>query len=78
VLDEADAAGNIGAFKQEVEHACAAVAGWQPDDVVPSRSHHPERTRNIRWVYLHMVEEYVRHNGHADLIRERIDGVTGD
>jgi hypothetical protein len=63
---------------QEVEHACAAVAGRQLDDVVPSRSHHPEHTRNIRWVYLHMIEEYVRHNGHADLIRERIDGVTGD
>jgi len=31
-----------------------------------------------RWIYLHMIEEYARHNGHADLIRERIDGVTGD
>jgi hypothetical protein len=27
---------------------------------------------------VHMIEEYARHNGHADLIRERIDGVTGD
>src|SRR6202046_1196323 len=32
----------------------------------------------LRWVYLHMIEEYARHNGHADLLRERIDGVTGD
>ena len=39
---------------------------------------HPERTQGIRWIYLHMIEEYARHNGHADLIRERIDGVTGD
>jgi hypothetical protein len=31
----------------------------------------------LRWVYLHLVEEYARHNGHADLLRERIDGVTG-
>jgi hypothetical protein len=31
-----------------------------------------------RWIYLHMIEEYARHNGHADLIRECIDGVTGD
>ena len=30
-----------------------------------------------RWVYVHMIEEYARHNGHADLLRERIDGVTG-
>jgi uncharacterized damage-inducible protein DinB len=33
---------------------------------------------SLRWVYLHMIEEYARHNGHADLIRERIDGATGD
>ena len=33
---------------------------------------------SLRWVYLHMVEEYARHNGHADLIREAIDGVTGE
>lgn len=31
----------------------------------------------LRWVYLHMIAEYARHNGHADLIRERIDGRTG-
>jgi uncharacterized protein DUF664 len=33
---------------------------------------------SLRWVYMHMIEEYARHNGHADLIRERIDGATGD
>jgi Protein of unknown function (DUF664) len=33
---------------------------------------------SVRWVYLHMIEEYARHNGHADLIRKRIDGATGD
>jgi len=33
---------------------------------------------SVRWVYVHMIEEYARHNGHADLIRERIDGVTGE
>jgi hypothetical protein len=32
---------------------------------------------SVRWVYTHMIEEYARHNGHADLIRERIDGATG-
>jgi uncharacterized damage-inducible protein DinB len=77
-LDDADAAANIEAFKREVEHARAAVAGKQLDDVVPSHADHPERTRDVRWIYLHMIEEYARHNGHADLIRERIDGVTGD
>jgi Protein of unknown function (DUF664) len=33
--------------------------------------------RDLRWVYVHMIEEYARHNGHADLIRELIDGSTG-
>ncbi|MDH4017951.1 MAG: DinB family protein, partial [Actinomycetota bacterium] len=32
---------------------------------------------NLRWVYTHLVEEYARHMGHADLVRESIDGATG-
>ncbi|MET9290425.1 DinB family protein [Streptomyces sp. NPDC003077] len=32
---------------------------------------------SLRWILIHMIEEYARHNGHADLLRERIDGVTG-
>jgi hypothetical protein len=36
------------------------------------------RPRNVRWVALHMIEEYARHNGHADLLREAIDGATGE
>lgn len=34
-------------------------------------------TVSLRWVLIHMVEEYARHNGHADLLRERIDGARG-
>jgi Protein of unknown function (DUF664) len=33
---------------------------------------------SLRWILLHMIEEYARHNGHADLIRESIDGETGE
>jgi Protein of unknown function (DUF664) len=33
---------------------------------------------SVRWVYLHMIEEYARHNGHADLIRQAIDGAVGE
>ena len=32
---------------------------------------------SLRWIYLHMIEEYARHNGHADLIRELLDGAVG-
>ena len=35
-----------------------------------------EQDVNLRWIYVHMAEEYARHNGHADLLRERIDGTT--
>ncbi|MEO9325653.1 DinB family protein [Nocardioides sp. C4-1] len=33
---------------------------------------------SLRWILLHMIEEYARHNGHADLIRESVDGLTGE
>jgi Protein of unknown function (DUF664) len=33
---------------------------------------------SLRWLLLHLIEEYARHNGHADLLRERIDGSTGE
>jgi hypothetical protein len=32
----------------------------------------------VRWVLCHMIEEYARHNGHADLLREFVDGQTGE
>ena len=34
--------------------------------------------RSLRWLLVHMIEEYARHCGHADLLRETIDGTTGD
>ena len=77
-LDDADAAANLEAYRQEIEQARAVLAGRHLDDVVPSHADHPERVRNVRWLYLHMIEEYARHNGHADLLRERIDGAVGD
>ena len=33
---------------------------------------------SLRWIMVHMIEEYARHNGHADLLRERIDGRVGE
>lgn len=36
------------------------------------------RAPNLRWVLVHMIEEYARHNGHADLLREQVDGTTGE
>jgi uncharacterized damage-inducible protein DinB len=36
------------------------------------------RAPNLRWILVHMIEEYARHNGHADLLRESVDGATGE
>ena len=45
----------------------------------PTRRSLPDgRTPGLRWVVLHMIEEYARHNGHADLLREAVDGNTGE
>ncbi|MCA1711489.1 MAG: DinB family protein [Actinobacteria bacterium] len=77
-LDDADAAADLDAYLVECEAARDAVADVDLDAVLPSRGDHPERVRDLRWIYLHMIEEYARHNGHADLLRERIDGATGD
>ena len=77
-LDDAAAAANIKAFKQEIEHARAAAAGNQADDVMPSHGHHPKRIRYISWHLLPAHDREVRApNGHAGLVGERIDGVTG-
>jgi uncharacterized damage-inducible protein DinB len=75
-LDSADPAADFATYAAECEAASAAVAGRDLDDTF----HHPRRgvEMSIRWVYIHMIEEYARHNGHADLIRERIDGATGE
>jgi hypothetical protein len=50
-------------------------AGHSLDEV----SKKPRRGREVdlRWIYVHMIEEYARHCGHADLLREMIDGATG-
>ena len=36
------------------------------------------RAPSLRWILFHLVEEYARHNGHADLLRESVDGLTGE
>jgi hypothetical protein len=71
----ADAEADFATFTAECDLAREAAAGRSLDDTFV----HPHAgTIDLRWVYVHMIEEYARHNGHADLLRERIDGVTGD
>ncbi|MGH3300066.1 MAG: DinB family protein [Streptosporangiaceae bacterium] len=76
-----DLAGAVGADADFATYAAECVAA---DDVARGRSlddtfvRKNGETLDLRWIYLHMIEEYARHNGHADLIRELIDGATGD
>lgn len=60
-----------------VERSRAAVArcGSLSDRTEVRRNGEP---LSLRWVYVHMIEEYARHCGHADYLRESIDGRTGD
>ena len=63
---------DVARFEEECRLADAAAA--------VRRSTTPSRTRgeaySLRFVYVHMIAEYARHNGHADLIRQSLDGVT--
>jgi Protein of unknown function (DUF664) len=71
-IEAADAEADLDTYRREIVAARKAVGSKGLDDVVPFRWGGADR--DIRWIYLHMIEEYARHNGHADLIRECIAG----
>ncbi len=61
-------------YLQTCERARAVVAAGGLDDVVTTPS---GAEVNLRAILIHMIQETARHNGHADIIREAIDGTTG-
>ena len=60
-------------WEAEIAHARANCAGRGLEETSPFTG----QVVTLRWIYGHMIGEYARHCGHADLIRERIDGDTG-
>lgn len=64
------------ALDDEITAARTALTGVGLDQLsaVPRSDGHPK----VRWILVHMIEEYARHCGHADLIRQAIDGAVGD
>jgi uncharacterized damage-inducible protein DinB len=76
-VDPARAEEDFAIFRAEVEAARAVTARYT-DLGHLTHSKHRDVDIDLRWIYVHMIEEYARHNGHADLIRERIDGAIGD
>jgi uncharacterized damage-inducible protein DinB len=73
-VDTADVADTFANWRDECAHADRLIAAHDLDDVVKQRT---GREVSLRWILTHVVEEYSRHNGHADILRERIDGATG-
>jgi uncharacterized damage-inducible protein DinB len=72
-LDEA-----LGIWRREIARGRELCAGLPLDHIGRvAEGPVPGMEVSLRWVLIHMIEEYARHNGHADLLRERIDGVTG-
>jgi hypothetical protein len=76
-VDPAHAERDIARYLDTIEQCRAAAADRSLDEVVP-RYRAPEVVYSVRWIWTHMVEEYARHNGHADLLRQAIDGAVGD
>jgi uncharacterized damage-inducible protein DinB len=67
------------AWHEEVAFADEFVAAAPDLDLPAERPTSDGRHRmSLRWVLNHMIEEYARHNGHVDLLRERIDGAVGE
>jgi uncharacterized damage-inducible protein DinB len=74
--DTADVTEAFAAWNREIEIARANVAATASLDVTGTNR---DGTKiSLRWILTHMIEEYARHNGHADFLRERIDGATGE
>ena len=72
-LDAADWETDLATWRSECDASRVIAARHQLDDT-GLRGGEPV---SLRWIYVHMIEEYARHNGHADLIRELVDGAVG-
>ncbi|MFF2040513.1 DinB family protein [Kitasatospora sp. NPDC058170] len=75
-VDTADAEQDFATWRAEIDAARRAAEGLPLETVGKQLRRGEEVT--LRWILVHMIEEYARHNGHADLLRELVDGVTGE
>ena len=69
----------LATWREQCDIARRIAAEAELDDIatVP-KERDPREQFSLRWIMVHMIEEYARHNGHADLLREAIDGAVGD
>jgi uncharacterized damage-inducible protein DinB len=71
----ADAQSDLAAYAREVEAARQSTLGRSLDETFTDPRRNTQMS--LRFVYTVMIQEYARHNGHADLLRESVDGQTG-
>jgi uncharacterized damage-inducible protein DinB len=76
-LDPAQAMEDIERFQRQCGVSRAIVVGAESMDQLAARARRGD-TMSLRWIMVHMIEEYARHNGHADFLRELIDGAVGE
>ncbi|GIG66945.1 DinB family protein [Phytomonospora endophytica] len=74
-VEGADVGEAMAAWKAERDRSGKTIEGLDLD--AKGRTPWGEEC-SLRWVLIHMVEEYARHNGHADLVREALDGAVGE
>lgn len=74
-VDNADVEATMALWQAQIAISREISASLPLDTIVDTRD--SKITVSHRWIVLHMLEEYSRHNGHADLLRERLDGSTG-
>jgi len=72
-LDDADWETDLATWKAECDASRVAAEARELDETGLRHG----QPCSLRWIYVHMIEEYARHNGHADLIRELVDGSVG-
>jgi uncharacterized damage-inducible protein DinB len=73
-VDDADVAEAFATWRAECASARERAAAARSLDATGTQD---GKDFSLRWIMVHMIEEYARHNGHADLLRERIDGAVG-
>jgi uncharacterized damage-inducible protein DinB len=74
-LQPSTAMADVDRFLRQCEES-RVIAATAPD--LDRQAVSKKRPVSLRWIMIHMIEEYARHNGHADLLREQIDGSVGE
>ncbi|WP_158595461.1 DinB family protein [Galactobacter caseinivorans] len=75
-VDPATAVQEVEAYQREVAQTQQILDSWTDVEALARGRRHGKQV-NVAWILTHLIEEYARHLGHMDLLRERVDGRTG-